>query len=81
MAEGSWLHDGQASRWNGELDRGGGPESSGGCVSVKEVSEVLKGELVNGLEGEEQNFINDVKFNWNPIELLQDMCYITEGGG
>lgn len=51
------------------------------CVNVKEVSEVPRGEGVNGLEGGEQDFIGDTKFNWKLVELLQARYYMTEGGG
>lgn len=40
------------------------PESTGGCDTVKQV--------VDGLEGEEQELIHVVELDTYPVELLQD---------
>lgn len=43
------------SRWEvGELNGGGGPESSAGDADVKKLSGIPRGEVVDGLEGVEQ---------------------------
>lgn len=44
---------GHTSGWEGELDGRGRPVSKGGCVNVEGVGEVLRGEVVDSLDGEE----------------------------
>lgn len=34
-------------------------------------------EVIEGLEGEEQDFIGDVKFHEEPVKMLQDRFYMT----
>lgn len=33
------------------------------------MGEVLRGEVDNGLRGEEQERVSDVLFNWKPVEV------------
>lgn len=40
-----------------------------GCVDVEGMGEVLRGEVDNGLRGEEQERVSDVLFNWKPVEV------------
>ena len=48
---------------------------------LKELSKILRGEVVDGLEGEKKDFIGDAVFDRKPMELLQDRCYMTGRGG
>lgn len=66
------------SRWEGELNAGGGPESTDGCVSMKELSTVLGGEVV--YEGN-KDFIGDVIFDQKSVELPQDRRNMARGEG
>ena len=68
-------------RGEDELGGGGGPERTGGCLDMKEIVEVRRGKIVDGLECEEKDLVVDAVFNGEPMELLQDRCYVTDGGG
>ena len=65
-------HGDQAGGWYSELNGRGGPESAGGCVGVQEFTDVWRGEVVEGLEGEEQNLEMDAGFDREPVKLLKD---------
>lgn len=41
----------------------------------------LDTEVVEGLEGEKQDFIRNAIFNGEPVKLLQDRSYMTAGRG
>ena len=56
-------HGDQAGGWYSELNGRGGLESAGGCVGVQEFTNVWRGEVVEGLEGEEQNLEVDAGFD------------------
>lgn len=38
-------------------------------MDVEGMGEVLRGEVDNGLRGEEQERVSDVLFNWKPVEV------------
>ena len=64
-------HGDQVCGWYSELN-GRGPESAVGCVGVQEFTNVWRGEVVEGLEGEEQNLEMDAGFDREPVKLLKD---------
>lgn len=39
---------------------------------MEEAGELLRGEVVGGLEGEEQDLVDDSEFDRKPVELMQD---------
>ena len=49
-AECSAPHGGETSRWDSQVNRGGGSESVGGRGNMEEVRRVGRGEAVNGLK-------------------------------
>ena len=81
MGECSRSHGDQAGRWLDELDGRRGPERTGGCLDMEEIGEIQRGEVINGFESEEKDFVGDTDFDGEPVELLQDRCYMTDGGG
>lgn len=52
-------------------------ESVGGGVDVEEFSEIQKGEVVEGFEGEKKNFVQNAIFSVELVKLLQDKSYST----
>ena len=48
---------------------------------MEELSKMLRGKIIDGLESEKQDLVNDAIFNGEPMELLQDRCYVTDEGG
>ena len=48
---------------------------------MEELSKMLRGKIIDGLESEKQDLANDAIFDGEPMELLQDRCYVTDGGG
>ena len=59
----------------------GGPESAGGCVGVQVFTNVWRGEVVEGLEGEEQNLEVDAGFDREPVKLLKNRGDVINGRG
>ena len=74
-------HGDQAGGWYSELNGRGGPERTGGCVGVQEFTNVWRGEVVEGLEGEEQNLEMNGGFDQEPVKLLKDRSDVINGGG
>ena len=54
------------------------PECADGCVDVQEVGEVQRSEVMDGLQGEEQNLKNDTRFDGEPVKLLKNR---SDGSG
>ena len=50
-------------------------------VLMEKLGKILRGKIVDGLESEKQDLVNDAIFDGEPMELLQDRCYVTDGGG
>jgi hypothetical protein len=48
---------------------------------VQEFTNVWRGEVVEGLEGEEQNLEMDAGFDREPVKLLKDRSDVINGGG
>ena len=46
---------------------------------MEELGEILRGKIVDGLESEKQDLVNDAIFDGEPMKLLQDRCYVTDG--
>ena len=80
MTESSRPHCDQTSRWEDELDGGRGPEGAGGCLDMKELGEILRGKIVYSFECKEEDLVNDAVFEGEPLKLLQDRCYVADGG-
>ena len=62
--EGSGSHGGQAGWGNVEAEGGWRSESAAGFVDEEEITEVRRGEVIEGFEGEEQDFIADAVDDW-----------------
>ena len=45
---------------------------------MEDVGKILRGKIVDGLESEKQDLANDAIFDGEPMELLQDRCYVTD---
>lgn len=67
--------------WEDELSGRRGPERTGGYLDMEELSEILRGKIIDSFKCKEENLINDVIFGGKPIKLLQDRCYVTDGRG
>ncbi|CAL8372584.1 unnamed protein product [Arctogadus glacialis] len=76
-----WIPWRPGGGWYSELNGRGGPESADGCVGVQEFTNVWRGEVVEGLEGEEQNLEMDAGFDREPVKLLKDRSDVINGGG
>ena len=48
---------------------------------MEKLSKILRGKIVDGLESEKQDLVNDAIFDGEPMKLLQDRCYVIDGGG
>ena len=46
---------------------------------MDQISQVWRGEVVNGLEGQEQDFILDALCDGEPVELLENGCDVVYG--
>lgn len=47
---------------------------------MKEVRQIWRGKVVNGLEGLQNNFEFNPKLNRKPVELLQNGSYMMDRG-
>ena len=81
MTESSRPHGDQTSRWEDELDGGRGPEGAGGCLDMKELGEILRSKIVYSFECKEEDHVNYAVFEGESMKLLQDRCYVADGGG
>lgn len=68
-------------RWEDELDGRKGSERTGGCVDMAELGEIHRSEMTDGLEYKEELLVDYAVFYGEPVELLQDRCYVTDVGG
>ena len=48
---------------------------------MEKLSKILRGKIVDGLKSEKQDFVNYAIFDGEPMKLLQDRGYVTDGGG
>ena len=55
-----------------EVDGGGGSKGTGGDVDVQEIREVGRGEVVDGHECEQEEFVVNAVGYGEPVELLED---------
>ena len=46
---------------------------------MEEVREVWGGQVMDGLEGMEQNFKDNAKFDRKPVKLLENRCNVIDG--
>ena len=46
-----------------------------------ELGKILRGKIVDSLECEKKDLVDDAVFHREPMELLQDRCYVTDRGG
>ena len=54
------------------MDGGGGSKGTGGDVDAQEVRKVGRGEVVDGHECEQEEFVVDAVSYREPVELLED---------
>ncbi|KAK0149660.1 High affinity immunoglobulin epsilon receptor subunit gamma [Merluccius polli] len=47
---------------------------------MEELGEILRGKIVDSFEYKE-DLVNDAVFEGEPMKLLQDRCYVADGGG
>ena len=50
------------------------------CLDMEELGKRLRGKINDGLECEEKDIVDDAIFDGEPMELLQDRCYVSDGG-
>lgn len=46
---------------------------------MEKFCEILRGKVIEDFEGEEQDFVWNVIFIGEPVKMLHDRSYITEG--
>ena len=48
---------------------------------MEKLGEILRGKIVDSFKCKEEDLVNDAVFHGEPMKLLQDRCYVTDGGG
>lgn len=83
MSECSAPHGGEMSEWDGQVYGGRGSKEAGWSVHMKELGQICGGEVVDGLDLWVLNFDFELntELNWKPVELLEDMGDVVDGGG
>ena len=48
---------------------------------METLGEILRGKFVDSFKCKDEDLVNDAVFHGEPMKLLQDRCYVTDGGG
>lgn len=80
-AEGSAPHSAETGRGNREVDGGGGSERTGGGDDVEEIRQVGRGEVVDGLECVQEEFVCNAVVYGEPVEVLEYGSDVAVRGG
>ena len=79
--EGSAPHSAEAGRGHREVDGGGGSKGTSGGGDVQEVRQGGRGEVVDGHECEQEEFVIDAVCYREPVEVLEDRGDVVVCGG
>ena len=60
---------------------GRGSEGAGGSGNMEEVGQIWGGEVVDGLECYQEDFVLNTELDREPVELLEDRSDVVDGGG